>query len=129
MRPENLDLSMHDGYLFELRPSFCDGAITYVLAMEGTVTAYGPCPVVAAAALGRDNCRLSYEECVRRVCAEACDVYMVDDGKATTFMAAGSLKADSAPPPRLFCRETAALASAAAGWPDPVQLFPTEEAT
>lgn len=128
MRIEDVKTGLHDGFLLILTSRFADGYCkTYVLAdaKNGFVTAYGPCPCAAAEAMGRDGAHMTFTECVNRVVLAADDGYYLDNGRGMPLTPRPWHTPDEIS--RFFSAETAALAAAVAGWPEPITLFRQNE--
>lgn len=126
MRIERVKTGPHDGFLLILTSRFADGYCkTYVLAdaKDGSVTAYGPCPCAAMEAIGRDGAHMTFMECVNRVVLAADDGYCIDNEHGIPMLAAPESWHTPDEISRFFSAETAALAAAVAGWPEPITLF------
>ena len=87
------------------------------------VTAYGPYPCAAMEAMGRDGARMTFIECVNRFILAADDGYYLDNGRGIPMINAPKSRRTPDEIARFFSAETAALASAVAGWPKPITLF------
>lgn len=100
-----------------------DGPFTLYVTVRGdVVAAYGPCPVAAYSAFGTSS-PAGRDECVKLLWYSSdAAIQIAEDGAmrplAYTYKFAmrPGITAFAAP-------ETAALASAAAGWPDPVVMY------
>ena len=125
MRIEDVK-GLHDGFLLILTSRFVDGCRkTYVLAdaKNGFITAYGPYPCAAMEAMGRDGARMTFMECVNRVILVADSGYYLDNGRGIPMLEVSESWHTPDEISRFFSAETAALAAAVAGWPEPVTLF------
>lgn len=125
MRIEDVK-GLHDGFLLILTSRFVDGCRkTYVLAdaKNGFVTAYGPYPCAAMEAMGRDGARMTFMECVNRIVFAADSGYYLDNGRGIPMLEVSESWHTPDEISRFFSAETAALAAAVAGWPEPVTLF------
>ena len=133
MRIDSVGLSAHEGTLLVLTSRFVNGRCrTYVLVDNTTrvIMAYGPCPNAALECLGRDAPR-TFKECTNRAVLAADDGYYLDGGEGVSMFRShgyppGSYKSDEAAC-GFFSAEAAALTAAAAGWPDPVEIFRQNE--
>lgn len=115
-----------DGFLFVITSLLVPGVKTYVLADGSSATAYGQCPILGLEALGRNGEPSSYRECVERLGLAASEGYEIDGGIIfpLQIVPAGDSYGGIE---KFLCRETAELASAVAGWPAPVTVFPAEK--
>ena len=130
MKIEGVKTGLHDGFLLILTSQFVDGYCkTYVLAdaKDGSVTAYGPCPCAAMEAIGRDGAHMTFMECVNRVVLAADDGYYIDNEHGIPILEAPESWHTPDEISRFFSAETAALAAAVAGWPEPITLFRQNE--
>lgn len=130
MRIEGIKMGLHDGFLLILTSQFVDGYCkTYVLAdaKNGFVTAYGLCPCAAIKAIGRDDAHMTFMECVNRIILAADDGYYLDNGQGTPMLEATQSWHTQDEISRFFSAETATLAAAVAGWPEPITLFRQNE--
>lgn len=130
MRLEGIKTGLHDGFLLILTSQFVDGRCkTYVLAdaKDSSVTAYGPCPCTAIEAIGRDGARMTFMECVNRVVLAADNGYYIDNGYGIPMLDVSQSLHTPDEISRFFSAETAALAAAVAGWPEPITLFRQNE--
>ena len=126
MRTEGVKTGLHDGFLLILTSRFVDGYCkTYVLAdaKNGFVTAYGPYPCAVMEAIGRDGARMTFTECVQRVVLAADNGYYLDNGHGMPMLEMSESWHTPDEISRFFSAETAALAAAVAGWPEPIMLF------
>lgn len=100
-----------------------DGPFTlYVTVLGDVVVAYGPCPVAAYSAFGASS-PAGRDECCRLLwySSEAA-IRIAEDGSMQ--LSAHTYKFAMQPGITAFASpETAAVASAAAGWPDPVVMY------
>ena len=130
MRIEDVKTGLHDGFLLILTSQFVDGRCkTYVLAdaKNGSVTAYGPCPYAAIEAMGRDGAHMTFMECINRAVLAADDGYYLDNGYGTPMLEVSQSWHTPDGIGSFFSAETAALAAAVAGWPEPITLFRQNE--
>lgn len=130
MRIEGIKTGLHDGFLLILTSQFMDGHCkTYVLAdaKNGFVAAYGPYPCAAMEAMGRDGAHMTFMECVNRAVLAADDGYYIDNGHGIPMLEVSELWHMPDEISRFFSAETAALAAAVAGWPEPITLFRQNE--
>lgn len=130
MRIEGIKTGLHDGFLLILTSQFIDGYCkTYILvdAKNGFIAAYGPYPCAAIEAMGRDGARMTFMECVNRAVLAADNGYYLDNGHGIPMLEVSKSWHTPDEISRFFSVETAALASAVAGWPEPITLFPLDE--
>lgn len=130
MRIEGIRAGLHDGALLILTSQFVDGHCkTYILVdpKRGAITAYGQCPYLAVTAMGRDGARMTFAECVNRVVLAADDGYYIYNGRGIPMLSVSESWHMPDEIGRFFSAETAALASAVAGWPEPVELFTAQK--
>jgi len=120
----------HEGMLLVLTSRFANcGGKTYVLvdAASGVITAYGPCPNAALEIAGRGAPPETFMEYVNRAVLAAVDGYYLDGGEGVSMFRSRGYPSGSYKPDETACSffsaEAAALAAAAAGWPDPVEVF------
>lgn len=126
MRIEGVKTGLHDGFLLILTSQFVDGRCkTYVLAdaKDGSVTAYGPCPCAAIEAIGRDSARMTFMKYVNRIILAADNGYYLDNGHGIPMLEVSESWHMPDEIDRFFSAETATLAAAVAGWPEPITLF------
>lgn len=126
MNIEGIKTGLYDGILLILTSQFVDGYCkTYVLVdvKNCFVTAYGPYPCAAMEAMGRDGARMTFIERVNRFILAADDGYYLDNGRGIPMLNVPKSRHTPDEIARFFSAETAALASAVAGWPKPITLF------
>lgn len=137
MRIDNIKFDRHEYILLVLTPRFVNGCgRTYVLVDTGAgvITAYGQCPRAALELAGRDGACLTFMECAVRAALAADYGYYIDGGSGVSIDSidggfgasaypAGLCPSDLNDDKRFFSAETAGIASAVAGWPEPVVLF------
>lgn len=130
MRTTGVKTDLHDGFLLILTSRFVDGYCrTYVLAdvKSGSVAAYGPCPCAAIEAVGRDGAHMTFAEYVNRIVLAADDGYYIDNGHGVPMLDVSQPRFSPDGISRFFSAETASLAAAVAGWPEPITLFRQNE--